>query len=494
MTQRLVVVSALVSMTLSVVLTAMVAWMIQGQQQTNAALVEQMSKFAVQKPASVAERDPRWNNLKIKVTLGSKTGPAAEGLSITVSKLPDIGDVISEENGNNAAAKTTAVRKKHEAETNAQGIVDCGFVSPGLYQLEVDSLTAESFSSTFAIYPGRDHIEEVVAPDNEPKMADVSFQLEGLPEDLDSKKYGLVLGFRQIGSRQIDGQSWKSSGSFPFHSAPFLLVLPGRGAWLSELPPGAQYGARFPSEIFYPLQKPTAKWRRVEQPYHFQIAAYQYAVSFDFVRVPLEMTPDDSEWNRNLLHDSKDSLISFDQGWTPVSGYASITLAAQPGKTNDWTVKLPDALLELWEQRTVTSPNKTSQETIASTRRRDWTQFVPRTPNLVVEYKINPKFRRLLQLTSMQVSELDRISSRRSRMDSESAYDASRPDSDLKVEVLFKKIHEAGLEFLTAEQKEIWEQHRLDVVEPQIEEDVRMLKELELNSGTLGKLRIYPVI
>ena len=132
MTQRLVVISALVSMTLSVVLTAMVGWMIRGQQQTNAALVEQMSKLVLQQSSPPPQRDPRWNNLKIKVSHGTKSGRPAENLNVTVSKLPDIGEVISEENGSSAGAVTKAVRKKHEASTDAQGIVDCGFVGPGL--------------------------------------------------------------------------------------------------------------------------------------------------------------------------------------------------------------------------------------------------------------------------------------------------------------------------------------------------------------------------
>lgn len=503
MTQRLVVISALVSMTLSVVLTAMVVWMLQGQQQTNAALVEQMSKLVLQQSSPMPERDPRWNNLKIKATYGAKNGPAAQGLAVTVSKLPDIGEVIAEENGTSAATGTKSIRKKHEASTDAQGIVDCGFVGPGLYKLEMDSETGESFSSTFMIYPGRDHVEEIVAPEIEPQLADVSFHLEGLPEDLDSKKYGLILGFHQFGGREIGGQVWTSSGWFPFNSTPFVLIIPGRGVWQAEIPSGRDQWERWPSAIFYPQEKGSAKWRRLELPYRFQIPVSQYSVCFDFVRVPIEMTPDDPAWNRNMLHDPNDTKVE----WTKrkveaIPDPRVIELVSRAGEVNDWTIKLPEALLNAWERRAIASPDKSSPATTASIGNRGGRQFIgrgirgeaielPRTPSLLTEARRNDvELPRRLQLTSRQQSDFGQLSNRRGQMMNELGFNVASPESKAKLEARLAELDKQALEILTIEQQQIWEKRRSELIQEQIDEDVRVLTNAEQNDDwTIVRLR-----
>ena len=498
MTQRVVVISALVSMTLSVVLTAMVGTMIQGQQQTNAALLEQMSKLVLQKPSPIPERDARWNNLKIKVTYGAKDGPAAQGLAVIVSKLPDIGEVIAEENGTSAAAGNKSIRKKHEASTDSQGIVDCGFVSPGLYELKVDSKTGESFSSTLMIYPGRDHVEEVVAP-NEPQLANVAFHLEGLPEDLDSRTYGLILSFKQFGGREIGGQKWTSSSWFPFKSTPFVLIVPGRGVWQAVIPPGDEQRDRWPSAIFFPQKHVAAKWRRLEQPYQFQIPAAQYSVCFDFVRVPLEMTPDDPAWNRNMLHDPIDTKVEWKKGMVAsVMDPRVITLVAAAGEVNNWTVKIPQALLNAWERRVIASPDKISPSpTTSSGFRRfgpsdagsDLANALSRVPSLLQE-RHNPDFASRIQLTSRQKSELDQLWSRKRPMLREVTSIASNPESIARIKEGLREIEKEALEILTVEQQQIWEKRSVELDQQLINADVAAITKAEWDAdGTIVRLR-----
>ena len=500
MKQRLVVVSALVSMTLSVVLTAMVASMIHGQQQTNAALIEQISKLAVQKPAPAPERDPRWNNLKIKVTLDSKTGPAADGLSVTVSKLPEIGEVIAEESENSAVSKTKVARQKHQATTDAQGVVDCGFVSPGLYELEVDSQTSESFKSTFTIYPGRDHVEEVVAPGGEPELVDVSLHLDGLPEDVDSKKYGLLLGFHQFGGRKIDGQPWKASGWFPFNSTPFVLIIPGRGIWMAVIPPGGDQWGRYPNAIFYPQKGKSATWKRLEQPYRLRVPAYQYSVCFDFIRVPSQMTPDDPEWNRNTLHDPKDTRVEWKKGQPDVEADPSvIKLVARAGEVNEWTVGIPSPLLNAWEPRALASLEKKSPARVGSSENRNFRRFgngpnsssiLPTTPCLVLEVKRDSDLALRLNLTTRQQSELNDLWNSRVRGVTLPNFNAASAESKAKVIELFKSIDKEALEILTIEQKQLWEERRAELMQQQFDAVVQSLKEAEENSGgKIGRLR-----
>ncbi len=499
MTQRLLVISVLVSMTVSVVLTAMVGWMIQGQQQTNAALVEQMSKLVMQQSSPMHERDPRWNNLKIRETYGAKNGLAAKGLAVTVSKLPDIGEVIAEENGTSAAAGTKSIRKKYEASTDAQGIVDCGFVGPGLYKLEMDSQTGESYSSTFMIYPGRDHVEEVVAPENEPQLTDVSFHLEGLPEDLDSKKYGLILGFHQFGGREIGGQVWTSSGWFPFNSTPFVLIIPGRGVWQAEIPPGSDQSERWPSAIFYPQKKGGAKWRHLEQPYRFQIPVSQYSVCFDFVRVPIEMTPDDPAWNRNMLHDPIDTKVEWTKGRVEaIPDPRVIELVARAGEVNDWTVNIPEALLNAWERRAIASKDKNPPGPTTSIglfgrgpshAGSELARRLSRTPSLVEARRVR-ELAIQIQLTSHQQSELSLLSGRRGQLLGEVAFNAPNPESKTRIEEGLREIEKEALEILTIEQQQIWEKQRAELIQEQIDEDVRVLNYAEQNDdGTIVRLR-----
>ena len=489
MTQRLVVISALVSMTLSVVLTAMVGTMIQGQQQTNAALLEQMSKLVLQKPSPIPERDARWNNLKIKVTYGAKDGPAAQGLAVIVSKLPDIGEVIAEENGTSAAAGNKSIRKKHEASTDSQGIVDCGFVSPGLYELKVDSKTGESFSSTLMIYPGRDHVEEVVAP-NEPQLANVAFHLEGLPEDLDSRTYGLILSFKQFGGREIGGQKWTSSSWFPFKSTPFVLIVPGRGVWQAVIPPGDEQRDRWPSAIFFPQKHVAAKWRRLEQPYQFQIPAAQYSVCFDFVRVPLEMTPDDPAWNRNMLHDPIDTKVEWTKGRVEsVIDPRVITLVAAAGEVNNWTVKIPQALLNAWERRAIASPDKNSPGPATSSGFRGFNPSRPgselarglsRMPSLV-QARRNLDFANRIQLTTRQQSELNQLSRRRDLFLSEVESSVPNLESIAKIKDRLREIEKEALEILSAEQQQIWEKRSAELIQELINAEVIAIRIAEQN-------------
>lgn len=215
------------------------------------------------------------------------------------------------------------------------------------------------------------------------------------------------------------------------------------------------------------------------------------------------MTPDDPAWNRNMLHDRDDTKVEWKNGRVEENPDPRvITLVARAGEVNDWTVNIPEALLNAWERRATASPGKSSPATTASIGNRGGRQFtgrgirgeaieLPRTPSLLTEARRNEvELPRRLQLTSSQQSELGQLSNRRGRMMNELGFNAAGPESKAKLEARLAEFDKQALEILTIEQQQIWEQRRAELIQEQIDEDVKVLTNAEQNEGgTIVRLR-----
>lgn len=384
MVQRLMIGSMICVMAVSIALVAMVGWLIHQQQQTNTALLEQLTRLIPPANSSQGPRDPRWNNLKIRVTRGTQDGPALEGADVVVAKLPGIGEVANPHG------------TEHSTKIDQSGMADCGYVEPGIYQATVTTSWHEATQVKFTVHPGSDHLEQIVAPENPPAITHASFQVTGMPQMPSNSYTAIVIEFDRIGSREIAGRHWKKAdaASMIGESLPFLLLVPNHGVWVSQVPSEIP-GRRFEASVFnggpqnwgldYGQVAARANWTRLDENQQFTLPEGQYAVRFGVARlmgnestsnvgqvhvsgdlyspngaeiprsghyisdtrpyssgnpianpIPREVNPLHSEWR---------NYVSFHLPQAAVASLPS-EFVADPARLNEWTIPLPANVIE----------------------------------------------------------------------------------------------------------------------------------------------------
>lgn len=473
MMQRLVVGGALFSMAVSAALVGMVALMMREQQRGNVELLEHVARLIPSKMEAQPPLQPerRLDSLKIKVTMGAKDGPAAKGFSVTVLKVPKIGDVVAQEgftqestSGQNHSKEET-IRKELEAKTDAEGLVDCGYVEPGLYEFRVTTPWNEAVSAKLTVQPGKDHLEHVIAPEKLPDLTDVILSLDRLPDDLDAKHFGLVLSFHPIGSRDFAGRSWSRGGDWYFgKSAPFLLVVPRHGVWISQVD-WTSGDTRHPDAIYRPNRGPSAKWERLEPPYRFQIPAHEYSVLFDFLRVPVNDGPADVNWPKNVLFDWQQSMLEWGAGGRSNSDPNVIQLAAKPRESNNWMIAIPEPVLKGWSQRRAMQSiqNQYPQGSDPFARPMGaWFPFRIDEPSLIREMRFLPNSQ--FDFTDQQQQTLMEILGTCREFFVNHPPGGAPPTGDVELwRAKFVEFETMVVDVLTPVQKAIWERRKLNI-------------------------------
>lgn len=221
MSQRVVLASALFSMVICVLVIGMLGWIMQQQQQANAALLENIAKLIPAAPPSSSPL-PLTNSkshLTARVTLGSHEGEPAVGAQVIVSKALELGGQL----GNNSVSQSV----------DDSGFVDFGLADPGRFEIRVTLKSGEFTSSTIFVPGGKEHLEQIVAPQSAPAATKIALSFsDQARKDLGSllaeKKVGLVVRFRPQSSRVIAGRTWRVQGrALQGVPMPLVRLLPG---------------------------------------------------------------------------------------------------------------------------------------------------------------------------------------------------------------------------------------------------------------------------
>lgn len=358
MTQRLLVGSTVCSMAVSISMVVMLGWLMNqmhsqqlDQQKFNASLIEQMSKL--NQPALVAprERDPNWNSLLIKLTSGAKDGPAARDIEVQVGRLPGIG-----EEGAGQGSQSITI--------DESGIGDCGFVKAGTYEAIVTTSWNERAVARFMVHPGQDHIEQIIIPEM-PELTKVSFNMQGIADELPeksndddagssasrpvlpSKSHVLVIEFQPIDGHEFAGRKWtKGQRAIVGETQPFLMVVPHRGAWMTEIRNQfpASIDAMTNSEgIWPPRLAKAANWVPLDPTQGFEFPVNRYSVSYALVELRKMTYPDKESWKNSIVSDTC-SPIHSDDGVPP----QQIFVAAS-GMVNQWEITLPKEVVRRFQ-------------------------------------------------------------------------------------------------------------------------------------------------
>jgi len=222
MSQRVVLGSALFSMVICVLVIGMLGWIMQQQQQANAALLENIAKLIPSDPPLVTPSPTLANSkchLTARVTLGSPEGEPAVGASVIVSKAMELGG----SSGHHRVSQSV----------DDSGFVDFGLADPGRFEIQVTLKSGEFTNYTIFVPGGKEHLEQIIAPRSEPATTKIALSFSDLTQKdlvslLANKKIGLVLRFRPQNSRVIAGRNWWIQGNaLQGVAMPLVRLLPG---------------------------------------------------------------------------------------------------------------------------------------------------------------------------------------------------------------------------------------------------------------------------
>ena len=318
MSQRIVVGSAVFSMTVCAALVGMICWMMQQQQQANAALLEHLVKLIPQRAEPLPQYGPRKSHLKLKVTFDTENGPAAKGWLVTVTKHPELG----QQPGANGGMLTFL--------TDQSGLADCGLTEPGRFGVTVNTPWNERTQVTFTIPIDRDHVEHIVAPGKMPEMTKVVFRVDDLPDELESNSLGLIMRLRPQGSRVVADRLWQPTGPWAKVSMPIVLLSKQHELRILSEPEGSSHVPQFNDNWIIPLDD-VVKHGQWEPSREWSLPAGEYSAQFGLTN----------------LGDSSDPNWQFlDNRGRQNSGVwllrKATVFTAESGKLNEWTIRLPE--------------------------------------------------------------------------------------------------------------------------------------------------------
>lgn len=316
MSQRIVVGSALFSMLVCVALVGAMMWVMQQQQQANAALMERIIQLIPQpapKEQPLSPEVPRVH-LQVKTTLDSKAGPPAPGCSITVSKQLELGQAAATGMISNGSLMFTS---------DASGLADCGLTEPGRFEVSVRSPTNEYVRATFTISSQGEHIEHIVVPSQIPEMTRVVFHCGDAPEINKDNQIGLVMRLRPRGPRVFAGRSWAPQGRWPNVAMP--LVLFGSVPTMTSIEPEDNSNMRWNVPIDEVITH--AKWQPNTE---WLLPTGDYSVQFGLANLG---DKSDARWT--MLNNNGNKTTSV---WLR----ATDSFRAEPAILNEWKIELPD--------------------------------------------------------------------------------------------------------------------------------------------------------
>jgi hypothetical protein len=292
-------------------------WVMQQQQQANAALLERIITLIPQ-PASVEQPtviNSQRVHLQVKLTLDSKDGPPAASQWVSVSKQRELGDGADVTNPLTFTADAT-------------GLVDCGLTQPGRFEAVVQSRTSETVRVLFTISSVGNHIEQIVIPSQVPEMTNVEIHCGEVPEIHKENQLGLVMRLRPRGTRMFEGRSWAPQGRWPGIDMPLVLVggnetmtcVEPEGT--SNTSPGANlWNVPIDEVIMHSNWEPKAEWL---------LPAGEYSVQFGLANLG---DKNDVRWL---------NLDGTGRTLTSVWLRATTFVRAEPGTLNQWKIEVPD--------------------------------------------------------------------------------------------------------------------------------------------------------
>lgn len=327
MTQRIVVGSSIFSMVASAALVVMVGMMIHQQQQTNAALLEQISRLAPKTNETQPQNDQSWNKLTVRVTHERKDGPAGEGFQVVVRRAPKIGE------------PQTQWEMPTASMTDASGTVDCGYIAPGIYQITVIAPWHEQTDSTMTVHAGKDHLEYIVAPAKIPEMTNVMIDVNNMPDALQASRNLIVIQFENTGTRNVADRIWKiEEGAVIGDSMPAIMIVPNQGVWVTEFTNSIVMNAE--------AMVKSRRWTQFDPNQEFTIPASQYSLKISRVKLKDRVTDRNNDT-------TKPPLSPTDQYWWSYVEQGSVepidvrkALVAELGKLNHWAITMPDDLTQ----------------------------------------------------------------------------------------------------------------------------------------------------
>jgi hypothetical protein len=343
MTQRLVIGSLVCSMAVSITLVVMVGLMLgqmneqhrdqqREQQVFNAALIEKIGSMMVP-PATAAPRDPNWNHLQIKVTVGTKDGPPATGVQIHINRWPRIGENLPKD----------TYEDRRLIIVDHSGVADCGDVQPGAYHILVITASNESTMMNFTVKPGTDHLECITVPASLPELTKVSLEVEEIMPGPKLKRM-VVARFYSL-DREVAGQSWsvtedKHDGYRDILGGSTLLVAidTDRRPWVAEI---RKDTAESWSKLPLTTLVARASWSPLDSTKQFDLPTNQYGLSF--IGIPLrEDLPFGGPTWRSAIGSSFCHVVD-DRGHTD---WQSQKFTAKSAEANLWRIHIPNDVIE----------------------------------------------------------------------------------------------------------------------------------------------------
>ena len=323
MSQRIVVGSALFSMLVCTALVGVLIWVMQQQQQANAAMLQQIVKLIPQ-PAPATEplqsRGARKSHLRLKVTRETEEGAPAKISYLTVTKQPELGQQAGE-NGN---ALSFSV--------DESGIADCGLTPPGRFEATIRTALGESTRVMFTIPSDEDHIEHIVVPDKLAEMTNVVFRIQDFPEGLVTHSMGLVMRVRPRGSRLFFKHAWSPTGRWPGLPLPLLLLTNQTDGLQMLTEPDATSSSFSENNAWTVVFDDSIRRGKWEPPREWSLPSGSYSVQFGL------MNNGNGEQRPWMYLDGSGKAVSG--AW--LRGLTQFV--AEPGKVNEWTILLPDTV------------------------------------------------------------------------------------------------------------------------------------------------------
>jgi hypothetical protein len=332
MTQRLVIGSLVCSMVVSATLIVMVGFLIErmdqqqrDQQAFNIALIDKMGSLISSPAAAAVPRDPNWNHLQIRVTIGTKDGPPAAGVRININRWPRIGENLTE----------TASREKLVM-VDSLGVADCGDVPPGRYYINVISVLGESTSMEFIVRPSVDHVECITVPASVPELTKVSLQVEGIMPGPKLKQ--MLVGHFYSLDRDVAGRTWSVNGDMLGSSILLIAIDTDRRLWVAEL---AKDAAVSLSTLSLPDLVARANWHLLDSTKQFDLPANHYGVNFCGISLNVDAPIGSSKWRKSIgsdLYRLPDARGNTDWQWQKFT--------AKPAEVNRWSINFPIDVVE----------------------------------------------------------------------------------------------------------------------------------------------------
>lgn len=331
MTQRLVIGSLVCSMLVSITLVVMVGVLMgrmdqqqRDQQAFNMALIEKMGSLII--PVEKATpRDPNWNHLQIKVTVGTNDGPPATGVSIYVSRWPRIGENLPQ-----PSTQATLVT------VDSSGVADCGDVQPGNYHINVISASAESTMMNFTVKPGVDHVERITVPASAPELTKVSLRIEGIQPGPTLKQ--MLVGHFYSLDRDVAGQTWSVNGDMLGSSILLIAIDTDRRPWVAEMQKDASVSL---SKLPLTTLVARANWNPLESTKQFELPANHYGIQFSGIALIEDAPFGSPKWRSAIgsdIYSMQDGRGNTDWQWQ--------RFAAKAAEANLWSISVPNEVIE----------------------------------------------------------------------------------------------------------------------------------------------------